>query len=129
MKKSKNLEWQTAPRNKDGSIRGWAPKHIKPGKPLTDRVIRDIEAKRKSITPYVIEIPSGVGYGGCGSGYVTIRKTDSRVIAMSYTDVETGEELNEQNILMSNDGGKILFNEGNEVKITADFSCHEACLF
>lgn len=67
-------------------------------------------------------------YHGCGSGTITV--VDDVLVDMDYTD-EKGDVLDDQNILLCRDAGRVLFksDDGREVKYKANFSVGSACLF
>ena len=92
------------------------------GKKVDDKVMKLISKK----VAYYRDIPSG-NYHGCGNGFIVVDKHTGQVERMEYT--EDGKIIDEQNIFMSDEAGTILQDKGGKLKVSANFSCHTACLF
>lgn len=104
--------------------RKWSPINIT-GEPITDRIIEKIAKKICFINPSDIMI--NVKYKGCGNGFVVIDKATGTVVDMAYT--KNGRRIKVQNICMSGEAGTILSNTKTKLKVRANFSCPNACLF
>jgi hypothetical protein len=92
---------------------------------ITDEVCEKIV--RKVCKIYPSEEMLEKYYHGCGHGFVIIRKDTGQVTDMAYT--HNGKRINEQNIFMCDDAGKILRDTKKHLKVRANFSCCMACLF
>ncbi len=73
-------------------------------------------------------LPERLPYAGCGNGYIVVDMESGEVCSMSYAD-DGYSLVTEQNVLMSEDAGKVLRVDGKHVVVRANFSCWSACLF
>lgn len=83
-----------------------------------------------SMKTKTFRIPSSLDhkYRGCGNGIVKIDKTKKLVLDFDYTD-ERLHPLNDQNILMCEDAGKVIQEDDRTITYRANFSSYTICLF
>ena len=67
-------------------------------------------------------------YMGCGSGIVKIDKSKKVVVDFYYTD-DNLQPLEDQNILMCDDAGKVIYEDDRTITYRANFSSYVICLY
>lgn len=83
-----------------------------------------------SMKTNTFRIPSSLDhkYRGCGNGIVKIDKTNGMVLDFDYTN-ERLHPLNDQNILMCEDAGKVIREDDRTITYRANFSSYTICLY
>ena len=67
-------------------------------------------------------------YRGCGNGVVTLDKKSKKVLDFSYTD-EDLKPMEDQNIEMCKDAGKLIREDDRTITYRANFSSYQICLY
>lgn len=67
-------------------------------------------------------------YHGCGNGIVVVDKQTDQVLDWSYTDQRL-RRINDQNLFMCEDAGRVIKDDGKTTTYRANFSCGDALLF
>lgn len=83
-----------------------------------------------SMKTNTFRVPSNLDhkYRGCGNGIVKIEKSKGMVLDFDYTD-EKLRPLDDQNIVMCNDAGKIVREDDRTITYRANFSSYTICLY